>query len=158
MTAMALGSKPPDMPMLLPFIMFWYIMAMALGSKPPPMAMPLVALKPDVRAPPGALNVLTCVPAPRGCAFLISICRPSSSTPECCIAFSTPDSSANVANAKPFDRPFSRSNMTVASITLPYCDRKCLSDSLVTDGARPPTNTLAVRSCSARGIARLGSI
>lgn len=78
--AMALGSKPPlDEPAMPPpppedaLSMFWYIIAIADGSNMLNPPMPLVALNPPERAPPGALNDLTCVPAPRGCAFLISI-------------------------------------------------------------------------------------
>lgn len=83
---------------------------------------------------------------------------PCSSIPLAAMARETASSSENVAKAKPFDRVVSLSNMTVASITCPNCERNSLSPSDVTLGARPPTKTFAVRSCSARGMARLGSI
>jgi hypothetical protein len=48
--------------------------------------------------------------------------------------------------------------MSVASTTRPNCLKKLVKSSSVASCETPPTKILLVRSCSSRGIARLGSI
>ena len=94
---------------------------------------------------------------PRGWAFLTSIGLPRISR-GCSKQASTAASLSKVTNPKPRGRPVSLSIMRVASTTRPNRMKYSLKSCSVASWETPPTNILLVRSCSSRGIARLGSI
>ena len=55
---------------------------------------------------------------------------------------------SNETKPKPFERPVSRSSITVASTTLPNCEKNSRIDSDVTLPGRPPMKSFVARWCS----------
>ena len=73
-------------------------------------------------------------------------------------AESTAASLSKVTKPKPRGRPVSLSIIRVASTTLPNWAKYSLKSVSLASWLTPPTKILLVRSCSSRGMARLGSI